>query len=120
MIFVGTDIVLIPRISKIIDNQGRRFLNHVFTEREQEICDAKATPAIHYSGKFAAKEAVKKAALSSKKVQKCILKHIEILNDNSGAPLVSFQEDRFEIGSFRVSVSHSGDYATATAVLVIP
>ncbi|MDP6852431.1 MAG: holo-ACP synthase [Candidatus Marinimicrobia bacterium] len=120
MIFVGTDIVLIPRIAKNIEEQSRRFLNHVFTEKEQTICEAKASPDIHYSGKFAAKEAVKKAILSSKKVDKCILKQIEILNDDSGAPFVSLQNEDLNIGTYQISVSHSGDYATATAVLILP
>ena len=116
---MGTDIVLIPRITKNIESQGRRFLNHIFTENEQNICDAKTSPDIHYSGKFAAKEAVKKAALSSKKVNKCILKNIEILNDDTGAPYVSIKDDNLEVGTYQISVSHSGDYATATAVLLL-
>ena len=66
MIYIGTDIVSISRISRIISYKGHRFLNHVFTKTEQTLCEAKISPAIHYGGKFAAKEAVKKAIISSK------------------------------------------------------
>ena len=60
MIFVGTDIVPINRVEKLIKEKGTHFLNHVFTKLEQNICDGKNSPSIHYSGKFAAKEAIKK------------------------------------------------------------
>ena len=57
MIFIGTDIVPLIKIEKMIQENGARFLNHVFTRLEQNICDTKNSPSIHYSGKFAAKEA---------------------------------------------------------------
>ena len=61
MIYLGTDIVYVPRIEKIIKDKGIRFLKHVFTDLEQRICNDKSPPSIHYSGKYAAKEAIKKA-----------------------------------------------------------
>ena len=81
MIYVGTDIVTISRIDKLIRENGERFLERVYTKNEQNICNSKANPKIHYSGKFAAKEAVKKALLSSKSIQSISLKSIEIQND---------------------------------------
>ena len=66
MILVGTDIVPINRIENLIREKGTHFLNHVFTKLEQNVCDGINSPSIHYSGKFAAKEAVKKALLSVK------------------------------------------------------
>ena len=36
MIFVGTDIVPINRIEKLIKEKGTHFLNHVFTKLEQK------------------------------------------------------------------------------------
>ena len=46
MIFVGTDIVPINRIEKLIKEKGIHFLNHVFTKLEQNICDGKNSPSI--------------------------------------------------------------------------
>ena len=66
MIYIGTDIIPIYRIERLIVDKGTRFLDHVFTALEQTICNDKTAPFVHYSGKFAAKEAVKKAILSSK------------------------------------------------------
>ena len=81
MIFVGTDIVPISRIDKLIKEKGDRFVNHIFTNAEQGICNKKTSPSIHYSGKFAAKEAVQKAILSSKSVSTITHRSIEIHND---------------------------------------
>ena len=120
MIYVGTDIVPISRIEKIIQDKGEHFLNHVFSLSEQDICNKRASPIIHYSGKFAAKEAVKKAILSSKFSSTITLKSIEIQNDKDGMPLVQIQgDDVFDIINVNVSISHAGNYATATAILEI-
>ena len=117
MIFVGTDIVPISRINKMIQEKGDHFLNHVFTNVEQDICNDKSYPSIHYSGKFAAKEAVKKAILSSKILLNISLRTIEIQNDKDGMPLVQIQGNEVDFKNVKVSISHAGNYATATAIL---
>ena len=117
MIFVGTDIVPISRINKLIQDRGDHFLNHVFTSNEQEICNQKASPSIHYSGKFAAKEAVQKAIMSSKTLLTITHRSIEIHNDKDGMPLVKIKKNEFEFVNLRISISHAGNYATATAIL---
>ena len=117
MIYVGTDIVPISRIDKKIKEQGDNFLNHIFSRTEQDICNKKASPSIHYSGKFAAKEAVKKAILTSKPLLTIPLNSIEIQNDKDGMPLVQIQGNGFDFKYLNVSISHAGDYATATAIL---
>ena len=117
MIFVGTDIVPIIRIENLIKQKGKRFLNHVYTKLEQNICNVKNTPFIHYSGKFAAKEAVKKALLSSKLTKNIPLVSIEIQNDDDGAPLAHILQDSIKYEQLQVSISHDGGYATATAIL---
>ena len=119
MIYIGTDIVKISRINKLISDKGQRFLSHVFTENEQSICNAKASPYIHYGGKFAAKEAVKKALLSSNKKKNIPLSSIEIQNEVDGAPKVILNDDIGCAGNLQVSISHTDDYATATAILEI-
>ena len=119
MIYIGTDIVKISRIDKLISDQGQRFLSHVFTENEQSICNAKASPHIHYGGKFAAKEAVKKALLSSSDKKNIPLSSIEIQNKVDGAPKVILKDDMDYSGNLQVSISHTDEYATATAILEI-
>ena len=117
MIYVGTDIVPISRIDKIIQEKGDHFLSHIFSTNEQNVCNEKASPSIHYSGKFAAKEAVKKAIMSSKSLLTIPLTSIEIQNDKDGMPLVQIQGNGFDFKYLNVSISHAGDYATATAIL---
>ena len=118
MIYVGTDIVLISRIDKMIQEKGDQFLNYIFSTTEQDICNKKNSPSIHYSGKFAAKEAVKKAILSSKSLLTIPLSSIEIRNDKDGMPLVQIQgDDVLDIKNVKVSISHDGNYAIATAIL---
>ena len=117
MIFVGTDIVPIIRIENLIKEHGKRFLNHIYTKLEQNKCNAKKSPFIHYSGKFAAKEAVKKALLSSKSTKDITLVSIEIQNDDDGAPLVHIPQDGIKYKQLQISISHAGEYATATAIL---
>ena len=117
MIYVGTDIVTISRIDKMIQEKGDHFLNHIFSAPEQNICNDKASPSIHYSGKFAAKEAVKKAILSSKPLLNIQLSSIEIQNDKDGMPQVEIKGNGFDFKYVKVSISHAGDYAIATAIL---
>ena len=117
MIFVGTDIIPIIRIENLIKKKGRHFLNHVYTKLEQNICNAKKSSFIHYSGKFAAKEAVKKALLSSKLTKDIPLVSIEIQNDDDGTPLVHIPQKSIKYEQLQISISHAGEYATATAIL---
>ena len=119
MIYVGTDIVQISRINKIIMDKGDCFLSHVFTQHEQSICNAKISPYIHYGGKFAAKEAVKKALLSSNNKKNIPLNNIEIQNRDDGAPIVIIKDGKSYFCNIQVSISHTDDYATATAILEI-
>ena len=75
---------------KMIQEKCDHNLSHIFSTTEQDICNKKATPSIHYSGKFAAKEAVKKAILSFKPSLTIALISIEIQNDDNGIPFKRF------------------------------
>ena len=60
-LYIGTDIVDVERIKTSIDNYSAKFLNKIFSQEEQWYCNSKSNPEIHYSGRFAAKEAIIKA-----------------------------------------------------------
>ena len=119
MIYVGTDITPIARIKNIIQEKGNKFLDRVFTKVEQNICNNKAAPWIHYSGKYAAKEAVKKAILSSQSLTMISFKLIEINNNSKGEPIVKLLIKNIDQEKIKVSISHAGEYATAIAILDI-
>jgi len=58
---IGTDVVDVERVRSALDRFGPRFVEKAFTEAEAGYCGAKADPAVHFAGRFAAKEAVLKA-----------------------------------------------------------
>ena len=116
MTFIGTDIIEVSRIRKMIDTKGNRFLSHVYDKIEVEYCSMRVNPALHYAGRFSAKEAVKKALLSSGLFDYVLLKDIVIGRDISGVPNVMLPHDMSEKGRVNVSISHTDDYATATAI----
>ena len=43
-------------MAKLLDDYGARFKNKTFTLNEIDYCDFKSNPAIHFAGRFAAKE----------------------------------------------------------------
>ena len=58
---LGSDLIDIRRIERVIEQYGERFLDRVFTELERKKCDGRANRAASYARRFAAKEACSKA-----------------------------------------------------------
>jgi holo-[acyl-carrier protein] synthase len=58
---VGSDLVDVRRIERMIDRYGERFLQRVFTDAERAKAEHRATRAATYAKRFAAKEACAKA-----------------------------------------------------------
>ena len=115
--FIGTDIVSVVRIQKIIQQHSQRFIKRTYTTIEIKYCDSKAAPAIHYAGRFAAKEAIKKALLSSGIVSNIDFAAIEILSIESGAPEVQLNHPPLDQITCKVSISHTDDTAIAFAIV---
>ena len=103
-LYIGTDIVDVERIKASIDNYSAKFKNKVFSPEEQEYCNSKSNPEIHYSGRFAAKEAIIKAIKSSGFDQGFSFKSIKIINHSDGSPHVKLNFN-FK-GDIKVSISH--------------
>jgi holo-[acyl-carrier protein] synthase len=117
-IFIGTDIVSIPRLKKTINySQCDKFINRIFTENEINYCNNKVDSFIHFAGRFAAKEAIKKALLSSEKIDSVNMKSIEIISGKNRKPevnLIISSELKFQC---KVSISHTAEYAIAFALI---
>ena len=115
-IFIGTDIVEIDRINKLLLRFGDLFKNKIFTFSEKEYCESKLSPSLHYAGRFAAKESIIKAVKSSGYKNPIPFKEIEILSSDLGAPIV----DLHFISEWecKVSISHTKFYATASALYI--
>jgi holo-[acyl-carrier protein] synthase len=58
---IGSDLIDIERIRGVLDRQGERFLERVFTDEERAYCLGMKHPHKHLAARFAAKEAVAKA-----------------------------------------------------------
>ena len=117
MIYVGNDLVEVERIQTMIEEWADRFLGRIFTRDEIAYCQRQARPAVHFAGRFAAKEAVKKALYSSGRTEPLLFKQIEVNRGPNGAPLVSLTGLGERI---QVSISHTTRYAVATALFESP
>ena len=120
---VGTDIIEVSRIEKLIKEKGDKFLNKIYTQNEIDYCESKGLNKYqHYAGRFAAKEAIFKVLNGETVSGDCLaFKDIEILNGNDGAPYVNVLDDImidcFDM-NIDISISHIKKYATATAISV--
>lgn len=120
IIGIGTDVIEITRIRESIEKFGDRFISKIFTDAEVAYCSSKADPPLHYSGRFAVKEAVVKA-LSHIYKGAYTFPEIEVLNEADGIPKV-YLRGRLEgvlTGNLviHVSLSHSVSVASGMAVI---
>jgi holo-[acyl-carrier protein] synthase len=115
--FIGTDIVSVVRIEKIIQKHSQRFKERTYTSIEIKYCDSKAAPPVHFAGRFAAKEAIKKALLSSGIVSNIYFSAIEIISSESGAPEVKLNHPPLDQIICKVSISHTDETAIAFALV---
>ncbi|HEY4492839.1 MAG TPA: holo-ACP synthase [Acidobacteriota bacterium] len=117
----GTDIIQVKRIADAIERYGDRFVRRIFTALEIEYCSARKTAALHYAGRFAAKESAFKAMQHGWGDVKWT--DVEIYNEPSGAPKLNFYGKAAEIVKSLnvtrsyVSISHIEEYATAIVIL---
>lgn len=86
---IGSDLLDCRRLQKVIDRQGQRFLNRVFTVLEQERCNRRYQSVQSYGKIYAAKESVVKAIGN---VQGIHWQHIEIKHLPNGRPSVTLTE----------------------------
>ena len=115
---IGVDIVSIERMENILNSQkGARFRHRIFTVPEISYCQNRANSSHHFAGRFAAKEAVKKAILSRGKNQNPWFKKIEIQSRQDGAPIVRLPKPYQSNYHCDCSISHDGDNAIAFALI---
>lgn len=117
---VGNDILEIERVREAIESQGDRFIQKLFTLKEQAYCKKHSDPVPHYAARFSAKEAIVKA-LGSGFGEMAAFHDIEILNNDQGKPEVFFSEalkDRFDNPEVLLSISHCKDYVATVAIRI--
>jgi len=119
---IGVDIVEIKRVEDCINKYGDHFLKKVFTGPETSLCKSKARPAVHFAGRWAAKEAFFKALpLSCQSAASW--KSVQILASESGRPVIDVCSRDLRgriageaIASFHLSISHEHAYCTAFVI----
>ena len=90
IIGIGTDIMNLERIKKIIEIYDCKFINRIYGNNEIQISKKKLNNSINFFGKrFSAKEATWKA-LCPTRGEGLFFREIEILNDGNGKPYLFF------------------------------
>ena len=104
-------------------NRTPRFAERVFTPAERSYCDAKGEAAFQsYAGRFAAKEAFLKALKTGWR-GKITWHDVEILNDESGVPVLNLTGeakrmiDELGAAAVHLSISHTAEHAVANVII---
>ncbi len=117
----GVDIIEISRIKNSIQKYSGKFEERVFTSKEIDYCRSKADPSKHFAARFAAKEAVLKS-LGTGMAQGIAWKDMEILNQESGRPVLSLSGkcrelfNSLKLKDIHISITHDKRYAVAQAI----
>ena len=117
----GIDLVDRPRIEQMVERHGERFLNRVFTEKEQAYANANKDRMEKLAGRFAAKEAVLKLIGTGWR-GKIAWTDIEVVNNPAGQPEVTLCGEveklarRMSVTHISVSITHTANFAIASAV----
>jgi holo-[acyl-carrier protein] synthase len=122
IIGLGIDATDIPRIEAALARYGERFMIRVFTDGEIEYCRKRRHAAVHFAGRFAAKEAAMKA-LGTGHSQEVTWRSIEVIR-RGGPPRLEFHGGaarRFAaIGgtSSLLTITHSEALAMAQVLIL--
>ena len=117
----GIDLVDCPRIEQMIERHGERFVRRVFTAAEQAYAEANKNDVEKLAGRFAAKEAILKLVGTGWR-GKIAWTDIEITNNAAGQPEVALSgevkriADELGIGHISISITHTANFAIASAV----
>ena len=123
VIGIGTDIVAVSRIGKMIETHDQLFLQRVYTPTEIEYCSGRKAATQHYAGRWAAKEAGLKA-LGTGWAKGIQWTDLEVVNRMGGQPDFRIHgsarriADDLGIREMKISISHCRDYAVAYVIAV--
>ncbi len=123
LIGLGADIVEVERIRGVMERQGERFLNRVFTDEERAYCFGMRVPFPHLAARFAAKEAVSKAFTTGIGAE-LGWKSISVYHGERHQPCVRLDEKgeallkHLGASQILLTLSHTQTSALAVAVLL--
>ena len=111
-IALGSDIVDIVRIKKIMKTFDNHFLNRFFSDYEISYAKSKSNTAIHLAGFWAAKEAAYKAFGFG------FAASYNITHQSNGKPVLNLPKGLTRPKSLDVSISHIENVAFAAVVAI--
>lgn len=117
----GIDLIECSRIEHMIDRHDRRFLDRVYTSREQADAGKIRNRVEKLAGRFAAKEAVVKLIGTGLR-GKMAWTDIEVVNNALGQPQVTLCKvvketaDSLGIRHISLSITHTANFAIASVV----
>ncbi len=119
---VGTDLVDVARVEKILERWKAQFIKRVYSEGEITYCNAMGFPAQHFAVRFAAKEAFLKG-IGLGMSGGISFRDVEVIKGDEGNPRLGFHGKAVElmnkagIKRSHLSLSHTGNHAIAFVVL---
>lgn len=125
---VGTDLVNIQRIDKMLETHGEKFLSKTYVKSEQEVAALITHPqqrASYFAKRFAAKEAFVKA-LGCGFGEYATFLDVSVDKDPMGKPIVVLSprlrkktEEIFGTNRIKIDLSLTDEYPMAQAFVVI-
>jgi holo-[acyl-carrier protein] synthase len=123
---IGSDLVDIRRIEKVLERHGERFIGRIFTDIERAKAERRATRIDTYAKRFAAKEACSKA-LGTGFRRGVFFRDMGVVNLPSGRPTMQLTGGALEQlrritpegYEARIDVSLTDEYPLAQAFVVI-
>lgn len=123
IIGTGIDMVEVARIARAVRLWDRHFTTRVFTEDELRHCAQNVLVFQRLAARFAAKEAIIKA-FGEQCEQDIRFTDMEIMNTKNGRPVVRLSRDMerlrtsMDVQEIMISLSHTKQYALASALLI--
>ena len=123
LIGIGADLIEVERVRGVLERQGPRFLDRVFTDEERTYCSGMAHPHKHYAARFAAKEAVSKCFTTGIGAE-LGWRSVSVYHGSRNEPLIRLDEKGqallAQVGATHVMItlSHTETHAMAVAALV--
>ena len=119
---IGVDLCDTKRVRSLLDRYGERFVNRVFTEREQGYCHNERRRHECLGGRFAAKEAALKA-IGTGLSNGIRWTDVELVASEREAPRIEWHRRAAEIATARgmktchVTITRGGGMAVAVVIL---
>ncbi|HEX6207297.1 MAG TPA: holo-ACP synthase [Actinomycetota bacterium] len=117
---IGVDIVDVTRVERMLDRYPR-FPERVFTPTEVAYCESRANRATSYAGRWAAREATRKALGGIRRMR---WHDVRVERAPSGAPRIVLEgtakerADALGVSEVLISFTHERTMATAFAIAV--